>query len=245
MLTIGQLARYVGVSVKTIRVYHAKGLLPEPRRDASGYRRYSAQDAIELIRVRTLAEAGMPLARIRELRATPGAGPAEVVRQIDAELAARITALRNTRRRLRRLAAGEEDLLPTGVAGYLDRLRAYGFSADWVALQADLWTLVFATHPQMAAQVLQDQAQAVEDPLLRQVFLDYDRARELEPDDPRLDRLAGRMVAATRARYAGGSLPGQDVASDIPELIQRAVNSSSPAWRRIDELVRGRLAAEH
>ncbi|MEU5400774.1 MerR family DNA-binding transcriptional regulator, partial [Streptomyces sp. NPDC005963] len=30
MITIGQLAGYVGVSIKTVRVYHAKGLLPEP-----------------------------------------------------------------------------------------------------------------------------------------------------------------------------------------------------------------------
>ncbi|MHB1434078.1 MAG: MerR family DNA-binding transcriptional regulator [Streptosporangiaceae bacterium] len=33
VITIGQLAGYVGVSTKTIRVYHNKGLLPEPDRD--------------------------------------------------------------------------------------------------------------------------------------------------------------------------------------------------------------------
>lgn len=60
MITIGQLAGYVGVSIKTIRVYHDKGLLQEPDRDASGYRRYGANDAIDLIKIRTLAEAGCP-----------------------------------------------------------------------------------------------------------------------------------------------------------------------------------------
>lgn len=55
VITIGQLARYAGVSIETIRVYHDKGLLPEPDRDASGYRRYGAKDAIELIKIRTLA----------------------------------------------------------------------------------------------------------------------------------------------------------------------------------------------
>ena len=69
MITIGQLARYAGVSTKTIRVYHDKGLLPEPDRDASGYRRYSAQDASALLKIRVLVEAGVPLARIRELLA--------------------------------------------------------------------------------------------------------------------------------------------------------------------------------
>lgn len=70
VITIGQLAGYIGVSIKTVRVYHDKGLLPEPDRDASGYRRYGASDAVALIKIRTLAEAGVPLARIRDLRAS-------------------------------------------------------------------------------------------------------------------------------------------------------------------------------
>ncbi|MFI7448662.1 MerR family transcriptional regulator [Nonomuraea sp. NPDC049714] len=53
VVTIGQLARCVGVSIKTIRVYHDRGLLPEPGRDASGYRRYGADDAIDLINGRS------------------------------------------------------------------------------------------------------------------------------------------------------------------------------------------------
>jgi hypothetical protein len=39
MLTIGQLAAYTGVTVRAIRHYHQRGLLAEPGRDASGYRR--------------------------------------------------------------------------------------------------------------------------------------------------------------------------------------------------------------
>jgi len=45
--------------------------LPEPDRDIFGYRRYTAQNAVDLIKIRTLSEAGVPLARIRELRAAP------------------------------------------------------------------------------------------------------------------------------------------------------------------------------
>ena len=36
MLTISQLAAYAGVTVRAVRHYHAKGLLPEPERDAPG-----------------------------------------------------------------------------------------------------------------------------------------------------------------------------------------------------------------
>ncbi|MGY2061630.1 MerR family DNA-binding transcriptional regulator, partial [Nocardia gipuzkoensis] len=53
MLTIGQLATAAGVTVRTVRHYHHVGLLPEPERDASGYRRYGAQAAVDLIRIRT------------------------------------------------------------------------------------------------------------------------------------------------------------------------------------------------
>ena len=42
MLSISQLASYAGVTVRTVRHYHAKGLLPEPVRDRSGYRAYDA-----------------------------------------------------------------------------------------------------------------------------------------------------------------------------------------------------------
>jgi MerR family regulatory protein len=45
MLTIGQLAAYAGVTVRAVRHDHHIGLLPEPERDASGYRRYCCRDS--------------------------------------------------------------------------------------------------------------------------------------------------------------------------------------------------------
>ncbi|WP_410606249.1 MerR family transcriptional regulator [Amycolatopsis sp. lyj-109] len=238
MLTIGQLAGYVGVTTKTIRVYHAKGLLPEPDRDASGYRRYRASDAVELIKVRTLAEAGVPLARIRELRS--GDGLAAALRQIDDDLAARIAGLQATRSRLHQLASGRLSPLPDAVVAYLGRLPGLGFSERWVALQHDLWTLVFATHPETALRNFRDQEAMVADPALLSLVLEYDRVHDLDPHDPRVDALAGEIAAATRARY-GPELPAYEQGSAIPALVQGAVNASSPAWRRLDTLLRDRL----
>src|SRR5258708_5414981 len=63
LLTIGQLADYVGVTVRAIRHYHQRGLIPAPGRDASGYRRYDANAVIGLIRIKALADAAVPLAR--------------------------------------------------------------------------------------------------------------------------------------------------------------------------------------
>lgn len=67
MITIGQLARFAGVTIKAVRHYHKLVLLPEPCRDSSGYRRYSSRHAIDLVKIKTLAGAGVPLARIKEL----------------------------------------------------------------------------------------------------------------------------------------------------------------------------------
>lgn len=81
------------MSTKTIRAYHDEGLLPEADRDASGYRRYGAHDAIDLIKIRTLAEAGVPLARIRDLRSANGSAFQQALGEIDDELTARIRGL--------------------------------------------------------------------------------------------------------------------------------------------------------
>src|ERR671919_1790671 len=107
MLTISQLAAHVGVTVRSIRHYHQIGLLPEPERDRSGYRSYDAAAVVRLIKIRTLADAGVPLARVQELL---DAGPEEFsdgVQEIDKDLRAEIRRLQGTRTRLARLAAGD------------------------------------------------------------------------------------------------------------------------------------------
>ncbi len=241
VITIGQLARYAGVSTKTVRVYHDKGLLSEPCRDASGYRRYTAQDAIDLIKIRTLANAGVPLARIIALKAASDEGFQRALGEIDSDLTARIRSLRHTQRRLRELASGHTRLLPAEVDRHLEQLGGLGFSERWVRLERDLWILVFATHPDMAYELFRDQAQSLTDPTLRQIFLDYDRAHDLDPRDPFITDLSRRIIDATTQRYGTGDLPGQATGSGIPQLIQGAVNASSAAWRRLDELIRDEL----
>ena len=126
MLTISQLAAYAGVTVRAVRHYHKIGLLPEPERDRSGYRIYDAAAVVRLIRIHTLADAGVPLARVQELL---DAGPEEFaggVQEIDKDLRAEIRRLQDTRSRLARLAAGEHLALPQSVVDYLDRLRGLG-----------------------------------------------------------------------------------------------------------------------
>ncbi|MEU2014302.1 MerR family transcriptional regulator, partial [Nocardia sp. NPDC019302] len=63
-VTIGQAAAFVGITVKTVRHYHKLGLVGEPDRDSSGFRRYGSAELLRLVQVRTLAAAGVALAEI-------------------------------------------------------------------------------------------------------------------------------------------------------------------------------------
>ena len=114
MLTISQLAAYAGVTVRAVRHYHQIGLLPEPGRDRSGYRTYGAAAVVQLIRIHTLAAAGVPLARVQELLDAGSKEFADGLQEIDKDLRVEIRRLQDTRRRLARLATAEH---PGGARG--------------------------------------------------------------------------------------------------------------------------------
>ena len=67
--TISQIAKQVGVSTDTIRMYEHKGLIPLPPRSANGYRRYP-HDVIRRLQFILRAKAiGFTLKEIHELLA--------------------------------------------------------------------------------------------------------------------------------------------------------------------------------
>jgi len=114
-LTIGKLAREVGVGVETVRFYEREGLLSEPPRGESGYRHYAPETVTRLQFIRHAKELGFSLAEIRELlslRASPEASCDDVRRQI----LAKITAVQEKRRSLARLERALEALAETCVA---------------------------------------------------------------------------------------------------------------------------------
>ncbi|WP_328475018.1 MerR family transcriptional regulator [Actinoplanes sp. NBC_00393] len=90
-----ELAELAGTTVNTIRHYHRLGLLGEPGRKHNGYKQYEVPDLVRLLRIRRLAELGVPLARIGEL-GTDGGAP-DVLQQVDAALEADIERLTRAR----------------------------------------------------------------------------------------------------------------------------------------------------
>jgi DNA-binding transcriptional MerR regulator len=68
-LSIGQLARATGVAPKTIRYYEQVGLLPAPRRSATGYRQYARRDVHRLLFMRRARALGLSLRSLKTLTA--------------------------------------------------------------------------------------------------------------------------------------------------------------------------------
>lgn len=73
-LTIGEAARRVGVTPKTLRHYEALGLLPPAPRGPNGYRRYRPEDLNRLAFVRRAKNLGLTLAEVRVLTAVAEGG---------------------------------------------------------------------------------------------------------------------------------------------------------------------------
>jgi DNA-binding transcriptional MerR regulator len=237
-LTISQLAAHVGVTVRAIRHYHLRGLLPEPERDASGYRRYDAQAVVDLVRIKTLSDAGVPLVRIEELL---GAGPGEfgaAIAEIDAGLRQKIRELTRSRRWIAELAGGDRLFLPAKVVAILDQLREIGVSERAVQVERDAWIIVAALSPEQIPAWAEEKLAALADPEFRRLYLAVDEAQDWDLDDPRLAGLAGEMVAwqarfgRRRARFPA------DVAVDpaIVTLMSEHVAGALPVWQRLGEL---------
>jgi DNA-binding transcriptional MerR regulator len=243
LLTIGQLAAFAGVTIKAVRHYHRRGLLAEPPRDASGYRRYSAQHAIDLVKIKTLTDAGVPLARITEVLA---AGPerfAAAIAEIDRTLQERARALRRTRKRIAQLSAGDRLFVSAELAEFLDGLRELGVSQRAVQVERDSWILLQAVEPKQAAAWIADKLEAMSDPEFRALNLDYDAAFDWSPDDPRLYALAERTaqwLAKQDRRAEGAEQTVVDPA--IAQLVATAIGVSSPALDRLAEIARDRIA---
>ncbi|HVX45877.1 MAG TPA: MerR family transcriptional regulator [Mycobacteriales bacterium] len=239
MLTIGQLAAYAGVTIRAVRHYHAKGLLPEPERDHSGYRRYDAAAVVELIRIRTLADAGVPLSRVSELLTAGEAEFAAAVEDIDRRLRAEIRERQRHRERIARLAAGDSLALPPEAVEYLDRLRKAGVQERMVEAERDAWILVAAQLPDEMPYYMQVKSQQLEDPSVRELYADLAEVIDWPADDARLagvvDRLVAQFEAVPEEDWGDEQLP-----ENLAELLDSVFVDSVPAANHILELLEER-----
>lgn len=72
-LTIGKLAKAAGVNIETVRYYQRLGLLDEPEKPQTGYRRYSQQQAKRLHFIKRAQGLGFTLSEVVGLLKLDGA----------------------------------------------------------------------------------------------------------------------------------------------------------------------------
>jgi DNA-binding transcriptional MerR regulator len=209
MLTIGRLASYAGVTIRAVRHYHQIGLLPEPGRDASGYRTYDAVAVVRLIRIRTLAEAGVPLARVRELLDADPETFAAATAEIDRQLRAQIRALQEHRRRIAQLGSGDSLALPEEVIDYLDRLRATGVPDVIIDGERDAWILMAARWPEAIPEIMADKVAQLGDPKTVRLYQLLGRIAENAEDEELLRETADLMSELFEQAAASGGLDWQ------------------------------------
>ncbi|MFE3001285.1 MerR family transcriptional regulator [Nocardia sp. NPDC059246] len=193
-VTIGQAAAFVGVTIKTVRHYHKLGLVAEPDRDSSGYRRYGSDDLLRLVQVRTLAAAGVPLAEIGPLLDADADRFAAALADVERGLTERIEEMIARRDTLHRLADGDRALLGDHAVALLERMTGLGFPADEVATAREGWVLAKALVPEGFDDYLIHLDHALDDPGYVALIKRAAESKTWEPDDPRGAELATDMA---------------------------------------------------
>jgi DNA-binding transcriptional MerR regulator len=243
MLTISQLAGYAGVTTRAVRHYHQTGLLPEPERDASGYRRYGARAVVSLIKIRTLANAGVPLSHIGQMLEADAPAFAQAVQRIDSRLRDEIERLETSRKQIAQLAAGDSLALPPEVVSYLDRLREIGASERMVEGERDGWILVAARWPDRIPEVIAGKHAQLDDPQLVRLYQVLSGLFESDAaDDSLAEEAADIMAGLLEQADASGELNFGEVAHDdlAFDLLDALAVESDPRTERMLNLMRER-----
>jgi len=230
--------------VRAVRHYHQIGLLPEPERDASGYRRYGATAVVSLIKIRALANAGVPLSQIGQMLEADAPAFAEAVQRIDSHLRDEIERLETSRKQIAQLAAGDSLALPPEVISYLDRLREIGASERMLEGERDGWILVAARWPDRIREWMPGKLAQLDDPRLVRLYrvlselLDSDAG----DDDPRPQEAADIMADLFEQAYASGEINPDDVAHDdlAFDLLDALAVEFDPRTQRMLDLMRER-----
>ncbi|MFI6741962.1 MerR family transcriptional regulator [Nonomuraea sp. NPDC050451] len=124
MWRIGQLARMVGVSERTLRHYDKVGLLVPAAVDrATGYRWYGVAELSRLERIRGLRHLGLPLRQIADLLDAPETQVRQALTEIVANIRRDIAALAATAAQAEDHLAVPMSVLPQQTAVDSRRLR--------------------------------------------------------------------------------------------------------------------------
>jgi DNA-binding transcriptional MerR regulator len=240
MLTIGEIAAYAGVTIRAVRHYHQIGLLPEPGRDRSGYRRYGATAVVSLIKIRTLADAGVPLSEIGPMLTAGAEDFAAAIQRIDQKVSDEILRLQAIRKQIAQLASGDSAALPSAVVHYLGRLREIGASERMVLAERDGWILIAARWPDEIVEWIPYKLAQLEDPRVVRLYRVLSELFDgVEPAEPLAVEAADIMSAlAWEAEGTAESFDHEDSQDDLPfDLLDSLADEADPRAQMMRDLM--------
>lgn len=218
-LSVGELARLSGVSVRALHHYEAQGLL-HPERRENGYRSYGDADVRRLQRILLFRRADMPLAQIREiLDDSPSAQARAMAAQLD-ELRARrdrLDALIRVVEDMTAEAASEDggDASAAGTNGGDGRTTAGGPRNPGRAAEnhSDRKETIMSTHANGTRRTTTDEERFAA--LKRQAVDENERAYGAEVRQ----RWGDEAADASNARLAGMSRETWDRAHELERAV--------------------------
>lgn len=238
-MLIGEVAALVGVTTRTIRHYHRVGVVPEPRRRGSGYREYGVRDVLLLLRAVRLAELGLSLPEVADALAdSTGAELRLVLEDLLRDLDEQEARLAARRRAVAELLVGDDGDHQLSAAGrrVVDRLTAAGVPAEAVAAERTAWEIVdVSLDPAEAARAADAVAAHLADPAAvtdaEEIGRLFAELEGVDPQDPRVDELAGRMAGLGRQLFGTPTTAGDR------RLFDAHLQELAPAQRRCLALV--------
>lgn len=216
----------VGVSTRAVRHYHRRGLLPEPKRLANGYRSYELRDVVVLARIRRLTELGLTLDEVRDALGD-SRDLHEILVELDSDLAEQEARLRERRARLagliERTRPHPDDAVTPELLALLDDLAERGPSTPLAELERDLFALldVVATPADRDRTIAAMRAYPPRDDLAARLTA----LSNADADDPRVPELAAELAAAIPAGLVSGEPDGP--------FADAVLNALSPAQAEV------------
>lgn len=215
----GKLAELAGVSVRTVRYYHQVGALPEPARRSNGYREYTVDHLVALLRIRELTASGLSLEQAGAVVSDTASETAfasidDALDDIDRALEERISALTEQRRRLARARSGRHLGLPR-------------LAAALVVTPADIPTATLVAHVFGEGAPTDQLAKALRTPETRSVLVEMQErfdAVDADTPDSEVDELDKQMQSIAQTLPDEFPPLTEEQSQLILTLVERGLN---------------------
>ncbi|MFC9131975.1 MerR family transcriptional regulator [Streptomyces sp. NPDC057099] len=241
LLTIGELARVTGLTVRTIRYWSDEGALPPVGRSAGGYRLYDSASVARLELIRTLRELGLGLADVRRVLAGE-ATVAQVAAAHVVALDAQISSLKVTRAVLSTVAKRGSSAEEMTLMNRLARLSAAERRQIVEDFMAEVFEGIDTAAPDIRRRLRLAAAELPDDPTPEQVDAWVELAELIQ--DPGF-RAQMRQLIEFNAADRGPDVPAGSSLWFVSRLVQLAADARqrgiAPGAPEADDILRDLL----